>query len=235
MDVFSRPGIPEVVIEDNGPQFISSQTTGFLDIYNVYIKPATTYHPETNGKVENRNKEIGKYLRLLSEQEKDWDDILPSVLWAIRTTKSEKTKFSSFELLYGRRDKQPFELMVNLDQAEPYESREEYVIRKFINHRKWIKEAIANIENANELLRDRRKQSKRMKKNYSAGDLVLVRYLNRRKLDPYFLGPLKVVKTEFNTVTLCDPRTGEILDRNVHKKNIIPYVTMTTSRDEVSS
>ena len=235
LDVFSRHGIPEVVIEDNGPQFISSQTKGFLDIYNVYIKPATTYHPETNGKVENRNKEIGKYLRLLSEQEKDWDDILPSVLWAIRTTKSEKTKFSSFELLYGRRDKQPFELMVNLDQAEPYESREEYVIRKFINHRKWIKEAIANIENANELWRDRRKQSKRMKKNYSAGDLVLVRYLNRRKLDPYFLGPLKVVKTEFNTVTLCDPRTGEILDRNVHKKNIIPYVTMTTSRDEVSS
>ena len=233
LDVFCRHGIPEILICDRGPQFISSQTKGFLDIYNVYIQPSAGYHPETNGKVENRNKEISKYLRLLGNQERDWDEILPSALWALRTSKSEKTGFSSFELLYGRRDKQPFELLVNLDQKEPHETKEEYMLRKFIRHRKWVQEAIKNIENANALWTDRRKQRKRMRNNYSAGDLVLIRYLNRRKLDPYFMGPLRVVKSEFNTVTLCDPQTGEILDRNVHKKNLIPYYTLPTSRDEV--
>ena len=97
------------------------------------------------------------------------------------------------------------------------------MIRRFTRHRKWIQEAVENIEHANALWRDRRQQAKRMKNNYKAGDLVLVRYVNRRKLDPFFLGPLKVVKTEFNTVTLCDPTTGEMMDRNVHKKNIVPY------------
>jgi len=221
--VFSRHGIPELLITDNGPQFVSAQTKGFLDLYSVYISPATTYHPATNGKVENRNKEISKYLRLLSEAEKDWDELLPTALWALRTTRNEATGFSSFELLYGRRDKQPFELLVNVDKKSPNETQEEYLIRRFTRHRKWIQEAVENIEHANALWRDRRQQAKRMKNNYKAGDLVLVRYVNRRKLDPFFLGPLKVVKTEFNTVTLCDPTTGEMMDRNVHKKNIVPY------------
>jgi len=32
IEVFSRHGIPEILISDNGPQFISNQTKGFLDI-----------------------------------------------------------------------------------------------------------------------------------------------------------------------------------------------------------
>ena len=149
--------------------------------------------------------------------------MLPSALWALRTAKNEKTGFFSFELLYGRRDKQPFELLVNMKGQLPSESKEEYLLRIFLIHRKWIQEAVENIENANALWRDRRNQIKRMKNNYKKGDLVLVRYINRKKLDPYFLGPLKVVKSEFNTVTLCDPKTNELMDRNVHKKNIVPY------------
>ena len=34
---------------------------------------------------------------------------------------------------------------------------------------------------------------------------------------------MKIVKKQFNTVTLCDPLTNEIAERNVHLKNIIPY------------
>jgi len=56
--------------------------------------------------VENRNKEIDKLLRLLGEENKDWDEVLPSALWALRTTKNSVTKHSSFELVYGREDQQ---------------------------------------------------------------------------------------------------------------------------------
>jgi len=79
-----------------------------LDLYNIYIKTAISYHPETNGKMENRNKEIGLYLRLLNEQEKEWDELLSA-----------------------------FELTVNIDMQLPEETREEYLLRKFIKHRKW--------------------------------------------------------------------------------------------------
>jgi len=59
--IFSRHGIPEVlIITDNGPQFTSDTTKGFLDLYDVYEHYISTYPPESNGQVVNRNHEIGK-------------------------------------------------------------------------------------------------------------------------------------------------------------------------------
>ena len=231
-NIFSRHGIPEILITDNGPQFISDKTKAFLDLNDVYVHYISTYHPASNGEVENRNREIVKYIRILksqfkelSKQNQEWDDILPSALWALRTTKNEVTKFSSFELLYGRKDLQPFELAINIDKRFPEESEEEYFVRKFINHHNWISEAIKNIETANELWKDRRRQIKRLRSEFKPGDLVLVRNFNRRKLDPYYIGPLKIVKQQFNTVTVCDPYTNEIAERNIHLKNVIPYIS----------
>ena len=223
--VFSRHGIPEILVTDNGPQFTADKTKAFLDLHDVYVHYISTYHPASNGEVENRNKEIGKYLRILGKKDKHWDETLYSALWALRTCKSEVTKHSSFELLYGRRDIQPFELSINIEKKNEWESDEEYWLRKFLIHDKWIKEAIRNIETANKLWSDRRKQIKRMRSDYKPGDLVLVKVFNRRKLDPFFTGPLQIVKRELNTVTVCDSTTGEIAERNIHLKNIIPYFT----------
>jgi len=117
----------------------------------------TTYHPASNGKVENRNKEISKYLRVLGNKETNWLEILPSALWALRTCKSEATGFSSFELLYGRHDLQPFELGLNIQGVDKDEGEEEYWMRKFIIHHKWISEAIENVDTANKLWVDRRR------------------------------------------------------------------------------
>jgi hypothetical protein len=60
----------------------------FLDLYDVFVKFVVTYHPELNGITENRNKEIGKLLRLLGKKNHDWDEVLPSALWALRITKN---------------------------------------------------------------------------------------------------------------------------------------------------
>jgi len=60
-------------------------------------------------------------------------------------------------------------------------------------------------------------------KNIRIGDLVLVRNFSRSKLEPYFVGPLKVIKKQFNTVTLADPNTMIQMNRNVHLKNIVKY------------
>jgi len=125
--------------------------------------------------------------------------------------------------LYGRQDLQPLELTLNKESRNKYEKEEEYWLQKFIQHHKWIKEAVENIETANKLWSDRRKQIRRMRWVYKPGDLVLVKVFNRRKLDPYFTGPLKIIKKEFNTVTVCDPISGEIAERNIHLKNVIPY------------
>jgi len=228
INVFARHGVPQIITTDNGPQFSSDMTKIFLDLYDVYIKFVTPYHPESNGLVENRNKEIGKLLRLLGKKNKDWDEILPSALWALRTTKNSVTNHSSFELVYGREDQQPFDIAARPTKGVG-KSSDEILLEKFTSHYRWVIEAASNIKNASKYWAARRdeKNSMNQAKRIKPGDLVLVRNFSRTKLEPYFAGPLEVVKKQYNTVTLADPATGIQMNRNVHLKNIVKFNSAT--------
>ena len=89
----------------------------------------STYHPASNREVENRNKEICKYLRLLSE------NILmrPFIVLFGPLELVGMKLLNSFELLYGRRDLQPFEFSLNIEERNEQAS-EEYWLKKFITH-----------------------------------------------------------------------------------------------------
>jgi len=52
------------------------------------------------------------------------------------------------------------------------------------------------------------------------GDIVFIRNFSPKKLDPYYFGPMKVVKMEFNTAILCDSVADEIVNGNIHKKKL---------------
>jgi len=240
VEVIARHGPPELIITDNGSSFMSDITKMMIDLYGSWVHFVSPHHPQSNGMIENRNKEIGKMLRLLLEGEQEWDECLSSVLWALRTSKNSKTKFNSFELLYGRKETWPLEIMFPDIYQEEGESEEEYNIRRFLRHYKWVKEAMEYSEYANRYWEHRIGFSKALKRKYKVGDHVMIRLINRSKLDPYFYGPFKVVtKPKFNAVVLEDPQTGKLLPRNVHIKNIYPYKLREddedTSRDEALS
>ena len=65
-------------------------------------------------------------------------------------------------------------------------------------------EATANIDNANKLWENRKKQQKSMNTVFEPGDLVLVRNFSRRKLDPFYIGPFRIVQMNYNTACICD-------------------------------
>ena len=224
INAFSRHSVPQTITTDNGVQFNSDMTKMFLDLYDVYVRFSTTYRPETNGLTENRNKEIGKLLRLLGNKQKEWDKVLPSALWALRTTKNSVTNHSSFVLVYEREDQQPFNIAARPTKIVN-KSLDEIQVEKFVNHYLWTMEAAANIKNANKYWATRREQKNSMNqaKRIKPGDLVLVRNFTRTKLEPYFVGPLQVIKKQFNAVTLDDPKSGIQMNRNVHLKNIIKF------------
>jgi len=185
INVFARNGVPQFITTDNGPQFNSDMTKIFLDLYDVYVKFVTTYHPESNGLVENSNKEIGKLLRLLGNKHKDWDEILPSALWALRTTRNSTTNHSSFELVYGREDQQPFDIVARPTKSID-KSEDEILLEKFTSHYQRVMEAAANLKNASKYWATRREEKNSMNqaKQIKPGDLVLVRNFSRTKLEP---------------------------------------------------
>jgi len=224
INAFTRHGVLQVITTDNSIQFTSDMTKIFLDLHDVYVKFISTHHSESNVLTENRNKEISKLLRLLGYKNKDWGEVLPSALWVLRTTKNKVTKHSSFELIYGREDQQPFDIAAR-PTKDINKSSDEVLLEKFINHYRWTLEAAENVKNANKYWAARREEKNSLNegKRIREGDLVLVRNFSRTKLEPYFVGPLKVIKKQFNTVTLADPNSGIQINRNVHLKNIVKY------------
>jgi len=75
---------------------------------------STAYHPQTDGLVERFNQTLtGMLVKTVNKTVKDWDERLPYILLAYRTSCQESTKDSSFYLLYGRDIRLPSDKIIN--------------------------------------------------------------------------------------------------------------------------
>lgn len=67
------------------------------------------YHPQTDGLVKRFNQTLKEMLRKsASEDGKDWDKLIPYVLFAYREV---RTRYSPFELIYGRGVRGPLDVL----------------------------------------------------------------------------------------------------------------------------
>jgi IS30 family transposase len=88
--------IPNNIITDNGTQFIVREFKDFCADSCIKIKYASLLHPWSNGQVERSNSMILQGLKprifaRLNLYTMKWIKVLPSVLWALRTTLSNAT------------------------------------------------------------------------------------------------------------------------------------------------
>ncbi|CAN6446975.1 unnamed protein product [Victoria cruziana] len=72
-NIFSRFGVPRVMISDGGKHFRNVQVASLLRKYSVHHRIATPYHPQTSGQVEVSNREIKRILeKTVRPDRKDW-------------------------------------------------------------------------------------------------------------------------------------------------------------------
>ncbi|KAL0177569.1 hypothetical protein M9458_026463, partial [Cirrhinus mrigala] len=75
--VFCYYGIPEDIISDRGPQFISRVWRSFFRLLGVTISLSSGYHPQTNGQTERKIQEVGRFLRTFCHGHQDsWNQFL---------------------------------------------------------------------------------------------------------------------------------------------------------------
>ena len=110
--MFSRVGVPEEVLSDQGSQFTSKIMQEVGRLLSIKQLHTTVYHPMCNGLVERFNGTLKAMLRrMCSERPKDWDRYLPALLFAYREVPQESLGFSPFEMIYGRSIRGPMNIL----------------------------------------------------------------------------------------------------------------------------
>lgn len=101
--IFLQFGVPEVVIMDNGKQFVSKELMALFEKYRIRkIWYNSFYHPQNNF-TERYNRTIGNCLRaFVGDNQRKWDVALPMIQLALRTAVHATTGFTPYFLNYGR-------------------------------------------------------------------------------------------------------------------------------------
>ena len=71
----------------------------------------TPYHPESDGMVERFNRTLLMMLTMFAgKNREDWDDLLPAVMMAYRSSVHESTGFSPYRLMFGEECTLPMDI-----------------------------------------------------------------------------------------------------------------------------
>lgn len=100
--IFRLFGVPEIMLTDNGSQFVSKQFKELLKTYNVshWLTPA--YHPQVNN-TERVNRVITTAIRAtLKGEHSHWAENLQEIADAIRNAVHDSTKHSPYFVVFGR-------------------------------------------------------------------------------------------------------------------------------------
>ena len=195
--IFSRVGVPQEILTDQGSNFTSQL---LAELYRMlHVKPirTTPYHPQTDGLVERFNQTLKLMLRKTTAKEgKDWDRLLPFLLFAYREVPQASTGFSPFELLYGHQVRGPLDILSESWQSD--EKSDESIISHILStHEKLekMKElADTNVEQA-QLQQKQWFDRNAREREFRAGDMVLLLLpSSTSKLLAQWQGPFKVVK-----------------------------------------
>ncbi|GFR99807.1 Pol polyprotein [Elysia marginata] len=85
VDIYSRLGVPEEVLSDQGTQFMSDCMKEVCRLLGIKQKATTPYHPMCNGLVERSNATLKTCLcRLCGEQPRQWHRYINPILFANR-------------------------------------------------------------------------------------------------------------------------------------------------------
>ena len=206
-------GVPMRILSDQGSHFNNELMCAFTQLLGCHHIKSTPYHPQTNGAIERFNATFERQLaKLTDEYINDWDMHLKSIVFAYNTGQHATTKFSPYQLQFGRNPALP-----------PDKPRTSYEFSKPNDYFHYFKKtlqlyhqhATTNIKKQQQIYK-KYFDHNRSNVHYSIGDQVLKRITNNRsKLAAIYSNPMVVIQAHHPTYLIQDPDNQKVFQVHV--------------------
>ncbi|MCG7879153.1 MAG: RNase H-like domain-containing protein [Candidatus Thiodiazotropha endolucinida] len=225
----SRYGLCRQILTDQGKQFESKLFKGICELLDIDKKRSTSFHPQTNGIQERFNRTIEDMLsKYVSANQRDWDEYLPMLLLAYRSSIHESTKQTPYTMFFGRHAILPVDLVCCPPSSENRKESHEYVLE--LQERLRKVHSLARTEMIKASDRQKKTYDHRVRTiPYNEGDLVWLRLCTRSKricpkLQPRWEGPYTITRKISDLVVEIEMPEKKKSRKIVHHNRIIPYV-----------
>ena len=109
---FTFVGLPQSVQSDQGSNFMSGVFQQVMHELGIKQYRSSAYHPESQGALERFHQTLKNMIRSYCfDTEKDWDEGIHLLLFAVRESVQESLGFSPFELVFGHTVRGPLKLL----------------------------------------------------------------------------------------------------------------------------
>ncbi len=225
--VYTWHSMPQVIISDWGPQFISKFMKELYQMLDITQNTSTAFHPQTDGQTERVNQKIEKYLHIfINYWQDDWVDWLPLAEFTHNNHVHSATGKSPFMVLYGRNPHILPDSPVSWRHKNPTTS--EFTETMSQIH----KETRDALEKATENMKAQYDKKKKDAQEYQVRDKVWLDATNlhlprpKKKLDNKRVGPFEITdKAGASAYKLKLPPHWKIHPR-FNKKLLMPYIPL---------
>ncbi|CAL9699311.1 unnamed protein product [Knipowitschia caucasica] len=192
-DFVAKFGTPLELHTDQGRNFESLLFRNVCKLLQITKTRTTPYHPSSNGQVERFNRTLLQMLRCyVNRNQKNWDEQLPLLTAAYRSSRHAVTGFTPNRLMLGREVHQPQDIQSGSAKlsADPLKEAD------FLYN---LEEGLKEVHSlARDHLRTAQERQKKVhdlrarEHSYSVGDLVFVKDDTKKKgLSPKLQAPWK--------------------------------------------
>jgi len=219
-------GCPLQILTDRGTNFESELFQQLCHLMKIDKVRTTAYQPSTNGQIERFHSTMHHMIaKWVIENQRNWDETLPAVAFAYRTSENEATGFTPFYLQYGREARIPADLVYG-DVRGPEETQGDFAADRVDHLRAAFHLAREHLHAAAR----RRKQHYDLRarpQKFSVGARVWclnprpykARY---RKWQSPYCGPFEITR-QLGPVTFEIRRNGNSKPWTVHIDKLKPY------------
>ena len=197
---FTQYGVAKTVQTDQGTHFtakILNQVLKELGCSHVY---SVAYHPESQGVLERAHQTLKTMMKMyIHDHEKDWDQGIHFLLFALRDSVQESLGFTPFELIFGHKVRGPLTLLKETCLDDDSEEKCEPNLLTYVTKMKErlgeaCRMASENLKSSQNKMKERYDRSS-VERDFEVGDKVLVLLpVPGNPLRATFIGPCTVLE-----------------------------------------